>query len=81
MNRWSQLSFLFVVVASVAMIYVYPLTLPTPLLDPDEGIHASIAQEMVESGDYLVPRFAANRSATSRFSTLRPRPLRCGCSA
>ena len=57
MNRWSQLSLLVVVVASVAMIYVYPLTLPTPLLDPDEGIHASIAQEMVESGDYLVPRF------------------------
>src|SRR6185436_2101478 len=24
---------------------------------PDEGIHATIAQEMVERGDYLVPRF------------------------
>jgi 4-amino-4-deoxy-L-arabinose transferase-like glycosyltransferase len=40
-----------------ALIYVYPLTLPTPLLDPDEGLHAAISQEMVESGDYLMPRF------------------------
>lgn len=56
-NRWSRLSLLVVVVASVVTIYVYPLALPTPLLDPDEGLHASIAQEMVERGDYLVPRF------------------------
>ncbi len=27
-----------------------------PLVDPDEGLHASIAQEMVESGDWTVPR-------------------------
>src|SRR5690349_16677266 len=40
-----------------ALIYIYPLALPTPLLDPDEGLHASISQEMVESNDYLVPRF------------------------
>lgn len=26
-----------------------------PLIDPDEGLHASIAQEMVESGDWTVP--------------------------
>ena len=26
-----------------------------PLLDPDEGMHASVAQEMVESGDWIVP--------------------------
>jgi 4-amino-4-deoxy-L-arabinose transferase-like glycosyltransferase len=26
-----------------------------PLVDPDEGLHASIAQEMVESGDWTVP--------------------------
>jgi len=46
-----------VAVACVVGIYLYPLALPTPLLDPDEGLHASIAQEMVESGEYLVPRF------------------------
>jgi 4-amino-4-deoxy-L-arabinose transferase-like glycosyltransferase len=40
----------------VALIYVYPLTLDIPLLDPDEGMHASIAQEMVEGGDYTTPR-------------------------
>ena len=28
-----------------------------PLIDPDEGLHAAIAQEMVERGDYIVPRF------------------------
>ena len=26
-----------------------------PLVDPDEGLHASIAQEMVERGDWIVP--------------------------
>jgi 4-amino-4-deoxy-L-arabinose transferase-like glycosyltransferase len=56
-NSWSRLSLLVAIVASVGMIYIYPLALPTPLLDPDEGLHASIAQEMVERGDYLVPRF------------------------
>lgn len=45
------------VVACVGLVYFYPLTLRAPLLDPDEGLHASIAQEMVEHGDYLVPRF------------------------
>ena len=30
--------------------------LPTPLLDPDEGLHAVIAQEMVERGDFVIPR-------------------------
>jgi 4-amino-4-deoxy-L-arabinose transferase-like glycosyltransferase len=43
-------------VICVLAIYVYPLTLATPLLDPDEGLHASISQEMVESGDYVMPR-------------------------
>src|SRR5204863_5218357 len=25
--------------------------------DPDEGLHAAISQEMVERGDFVVPRF------------------------
>ena len=39
------------------LIYIYPLALPTPLLDPDEGLHAAISQQMVLSGDYVTPRF------------------------
>ena len=31
----------------VVVVYVYPLSLSTPLFDPDEGLHAVIAQEMV----------------------------------
>jgi 4-amino-4-deoxy-L-arabinose transferase-like glycosyltransferase len=52
-RRWLALA----VIATVALVYLYPLTLSTPLLDPDEGLHASIAQEMVERGDYVIPRF------------------------
>src|SRR6476646_5384327 len=45
------------IVTCVVGIYLYPLALRTPLMDPDEGIHATIAQEMVERGDYVIPRF------------------------
>ncbi len=38
-----------------AVIFVYPLSLDIPLLDPDEGFHAAVAQEMVERGDWVVP--------------------------
>jgi hypothetical protein len=40
------------------IVFVVPLLLAPriPLLDPDEGLHASIAQEMVQGGDWLVPR-------------------------
>ncbi len=41
---------------SVVLLYVYPLALGTPLLDPDEGLHASISQEMADSNDYVIPR-------------------------
>ena len=57
MDRASRRLLLVAIIACVALVYLYPLALPTPLLDPDEGLHASIAQEMVERGDYLVPRF------------------------
>ncbi|MEN6459369.1 MAG: glycosyltransferase family 39 protein [Thermoguttaceae bacterium] len=39
------------------VIFVMPLGIGFPLLDPDEGLHASIAQEMVERGDWAIPRF------------------------
>ena len=38
-------------------LFAFPLTLHHPLIDPDEGLHAAIAQEMVERGDYITPRF------------------------
>src|SRR5262249_53910745 len=37
-------------------LFIFPLTLHHPLIDPDEGLHAAIAQEMVERGDYIMPR-------------------------
>lgn len=40
----------------LAVLFVLPLVLRTPLLDPDEGLHAAIAQEMVERGDWVTPR-------------------------
>jgi 4-amino-4-deoxy-L-arabinose transferase-like glycosyltransferase len=37
-------------------LFGYPLLLGMPLCDPDEGLHAAIAQEMVERGDWITPR-------------------------
>ena len=37
------------------VVFLLPLTVKFPLIDPDEGFHGSIAQEMVERGDWLVP--------------------------
>lgn len=34
-----------------------PLVASAPLFDPDEGLHAAIAQEMVLGGDYVTPTF------------------------
>jgi 4-amino-4-deoxy-L-arabinose transferase-like glycosyltransferase len=49
---------LYLLAALLALvIFVLPLAVRFPLLDPDEGLHASIAQEMVERGDWLVPHF------------------------
>jgi len=48
-------SFLGLVLAVV--IFCYPMLLGLPLLDPDEGLHASIAQEMVEGDEWVVPSF------------------------
>lgn len=46
---------LAIVIAFV--MFVFPLFVPFPLTDPDEGLHAAIAQEMVESGNWITPRF------------------------
>ena len=45
------------VVCLAAVLYLGPLFLDAPLTDPDEGLHAVIAQEMHDRGDFLVPRF------------------------
>lgn len=42
--------------AVAAIVFLLPLGLDIPLLDPDEGIVASIAQEMLERGDLVTPR-------------------------
>lgn len=44
--------------AAVALVVVLaPLAASAPLFDPDEGLHAAIAQEMARTGDYVTPRF------------------------
>ncbi len=42
--------------ALVLVAYVAPLWFPVPLMEDDEGLHAAIALEMVEGGDWTVPR-------------------------
>jgi len=42
---------------AAALLYAVPIALAGPLLDPDEGLHAAIALDMVERGDWVVPRF------------------------
>jgi 4-amino-4-deoxy-L-arabinose transferase-like glycosyltransferase len=45
-------------VAALALVLlVVPLAVSVPLTDPDEGLHAAIAQEMVLRGDYVTPTF------------------------
>jgi 4-amino-4-deoxy-L-arabinose transferase-like glycosyltransferase len=51
----SHLRRMFAVVA-LALV-VAPLLASAPLFDPDEGLHAAIAQEMVQRGDYVTPTF------------------------
>src|ERR1700754_678817 len=46
---------LFLVMA-LALVLA-PLVASAPLFDPDEGLHAAIAQEMVQRGDYVTPTF------------------------
>jgi 4-amino-4-deoxy-L-arabinose transferase-like glycosyltransferase len=44
-------------VAMALVVLVAPLIANAPLFDPDEGLHAAIAQEMVTRGDYITPTF------------------------
>jgi 4-amino-4-deoxy-L-arabinose transferase-like glycosyltransferase len=51
----SHLRRMFAVVALA--LFVAPLLASAPLFDPDEGLHAAIAQEMVQRADYVTPTF------------------------
>src|SRR3569832_1486807 len=44
-------------VAVAVALVIAPLLANAPLFDPDEGLHAAIAQEMVLRGDYVTPAF------------------------
>lgn len=44
------------VLALLLAAYLLPLVVPVPLMEDDEGLHAAIAIEMVERGDWTVPR-------------------------
>jgi 4-amino-4-deoxy-L-arabinose transferase-like glycosyltransferase len=44
-------------VAMALVLVIAPLVANAPLFDPDEGLHAAIAQEMVLRGDYVTPSF------------------------
>ncbi|MFY9256767.1 MAG: glycosyltransferase family 39 protein [Fuerstiella sp.] len=57
MKQSSQAGILLAGLFAAACIYIYPLFLPTPLLEPDEGLHAAISQEMLEHNEWLVPTF------------------------
>ena len=47
-------------------------------MDPDEGLHASIAQEMASGGDWVVPR-SGKPFFDKPVLYSGPRPRRCGC--
>ena len=43
--------------AVAAALLIAPLIANAPLFDPDEGLHAAIAQEMNQRRDYVTPTF------------------------
>ena len=80
-----------VALALVLAAYLVPLAVPAPLMEDDEGLHAAIAQEMVERGDWTVPRLLGEPfldkpilyfwlQAVS-IAAFGPRSSRCGCRA
>jgi 4-amino-4-deoxy-L-arabinose transferase-like glycosyltransferase len=47
-----------VIFAGLALFFLFvPLVASLPLIDPDEGLHAAIAQEMLQRHDYVTPTF------------------------
>jgi 4-amino-4-deoxy-L-arabinose transferase-like glycosyltransferase len=46
-----------ILAAMALVLFLAPLAANAPLFDPDEGLHAAIAQEMVLRGDYVTPTF------------------------
>jgi len=58
-DRWNRRSLwmLSLVILPPLLVFIYPLALDIPLLDPDEGIFAAISRAMCESGDWVTPRF------------------------
>ncbi|MGA2620670.1 MAG: glycosyltransferase family 39 protein [Thermoguttaceae bacterium] len=56
-SAWRGWTLLAVGLAGVVFFYPLLLAPHIPIIDPDEGLHAAIAQEMVERGDWIVPRF------------------------
>src|SRR5580658_1579751 len=55
-ENWKATLAGLVVLAAFGLICPLLAAPRVPLVDPDEGLHASIAQEMVERGDWIVPR-------------------------
>ena len=54
-TSWRPLGLLAIVLAIV--MFILPFSFRFPLLDPDEGLHASIAQEMIEHDQWIAPSF------------------------
>ena len=54
-DRWKAGLLVLALLAGLGVICPLLVAPHIPLVDPDEGLHASIAQEMVESGDWTVP--------------------------
>ncbi len=48
--------FLAAIVLGIVM-FILSIWSGLPLVDPDEGLHATVAQEMVEKGDWVIPRW------------------------
>ncbi len=55
-DNWKASLAGLVVLAALGLVCPLLAARSVPLVDPDEGLHASIAQEMAERGDWIVPR-------------------------